>query len=297
MGLRKLFFGWMKDCASVSPDRTQEMRVIGAIVTDVGLVRDHNEDVVVYQVSEETDGKVARGAVAMVADGMGGHAAGEVASALAAKTILDSYYRSSASVPKALSKAFAAANTAIRKKSARDPACQGMGTTCTVLVFYAGGATLGHIGDSRAYLLRDGELRQISTDHSWVAQMHRDGLITKEEMASHPDSNVLLKALGVSKRCEPDIWAEPMPLRIGDTFILCSDGLSDLVPDADIATIMAGKGPEKACAALRDAALQAGGHDNVSIGFFTVTPAVPPASSSGRITRPIDDELLEAVKE
>jgi protein phosphatase len=253
-----------------------ELLVHGAMLSDVGLVRDHNEDVVAYAI---------RGMIALVADGMGGHAAGEVASALAAETIVEVFYRTAGSVQQALAAAFAAANQAIRAYSADDPGCRGMGTTCTAFSVCRGGVILAHIGDSRGYLLRNGTLHRLSRDHSLVARMCDDGLLSAEEAAVHPDRNVIVKALGTEARCQPDIWPEPCPLRAGDALVLCSDGLSDLVDDGTIAAIVSAQAPAEACAALCNAALAAGGHDNVSVGVFAVT--APPANVSDDVTRPV----------
>jgi protein phosphatase len=259
------------------------------MLTHVGLVRGHNEDTVAWLIPGAGEDRSRRGMIALVADGMGGHAAGEVASALAAKTITEVFYRTAGTIPEALAVAFAAANRAIRDHGARVPACRGMGTTCTALVVQDGGATLAHIGDSRAYLLRDSVLRQISTDHSLVARMRRDGLITAEEMAVHPNRNVILRSLGKQEKCEPEIWPEPLALREGDRLVLCSDGLSDLVREPALAAIVAANAPAAACAALCQAALAAGGHANVSVGVFAVVAA------SGRRARPVS--LIQPVRQ
>jgi protein phosphatase len=278
------------DPAAELPAFHPELRVQGAMLSDVGLVREHNEDVVSYTIPSPGDPRSERGMIALVADGMGGHAAGEVASELAAATIIDVFYRTPGTIHQALAAAFIAANKAIRAHSANNRDCRGMGTTCTVLSVCRGGAILGHIGDSRAYILRDATLHQVSTDHSLVANLLHDGLISAEEAAIHPDRNVILKALGTEDKCQPDIWLDSWPLRAGDVLVLCSDGLSDLVDDPTIAALVSSHPPAEACAALRDAANAAGGHDNISVGVFTVTAPAPdePARTArpARITRP-----------
>ena len=138
------------------------MEIIGAMRTDTGLVRTLNEDSVVWVTPHHEDAAHHRGSLALVADGMGGHAAGEVASALAADVIRRLYYDLDGAIPQVLANAFTAANRAILEYAAEHPECRGMGTTCTVLAFRDGKAWLAHIGDSRAYLLRNHELLQLS---------------------------------------------------------------------------------------------------------------------------------------
>jgi protein phosphatase len=225
--------------------------------------------------------------LALVADGMGGHAAGEVASQIAARTVLRLYYKLEGPPPEILANCLRTANQAIRKRSRTDPDCAGMGTTCTVLAICEGAAYLAHIGDSRAYLLRDGRLRQVSDDHSLVAKLVRDGVLTEEEAAPSPKRNVLLRALGIEASVDPTIWQRGFSLHAGDAFVLCSDGLSDLVDDALIAETVTRLTPFEACYALVDAALAAGGTDNVSVGVFAVG-ARGPQSELPRTTRPIE---------
>ncbi|HJU18571.1 MAG TPA: Stp1/IreP family PP2C-type Ser/Thr phosphatase [Stellaceae bacterium] len=243
------------------------------MLSHTGLVRDNNEDAVAYVLPDATGPAAGRGALAIVADGMGGHAAGEVASRIAAETVRRLYYELGGPPPDVLRTALAAANKAIYQRSATDPACAGMGTTCTVLALRGGNAYLAHIGDSRAYLLRDGALRQISEDHSLVAQLVRDGALSAEEAARSPQRHVILRALGTEPTAEPAVWAQGLPLRPGDAFVLCSDGLTDLVDDRTLAGIVGRLPPCEACEALIAAALAAGGTDNVSVGVFLIGPA------------------------
>ena len=251
--------------------------VRGAMLSHVGLVRSNNEDAVAYVLPPPGDPAAVRGALALVADGMGGHAAGEVASHLAAETILRLFYQLDGAVPQVLARCLEAANTSIRERARESPELTGMGTTCTMLAFRNDTVFLGHIGDSRAYRVRDGALRQISEDHSLVAKLVRDGVMTEAEAQASPDHNVILRALGTSDRLEPMIWPAGEKLRDGDAFVLCSDGLSDLVNAAAIARAAA-LPPLQACETLLQAALQAGAHDNVSVGVFTVAA---PAAAAG----------------
>jgi len=236
-----------------------------------GHLRELNEDVVLYHTAKAGDPLAHLGTLAVVADGMGGHAAGEVASQIAAQTIHLLYYRQNRPVPEALAEAFAAANTAIYSRSHADPECAGMGTTCTALVIRNCQAWLGHIGDSRAYLVRQGTIHELSEDHTLVAQLVAEGMLTPEQARISPDRNVLVRALGTSASADPSIWNDGMKLMPGDTFVLCSDGLHDLVEGAHIVDAVVHHSPFDACQALIQAALDAGGHDNISVGVFAVT--------------------------
>jgi PPM family protein phosphatase len=249
-------------------EASPSLQIVGAMRTDPGLVRTLNEDAVVWVTPPENEVAGGRGSLALVADGMGGHAAGEVASALAADVIRRLYYDLDGTIPDLLANAFAAANRAILDYAAEHPECKGMGTTCTVLAFHEGKAWLAHIGDSRAYLLREGTLTQEEADHS-------------------PMHNVILQALGTGVNFKPIIGSKGLPLRLGDVFILCSDGVCNLVPDAKIAEVAARLPPQEACHALIEAALAAGGHDNASLGVFSVMARAEPEMASRSTTRRI----------
>src|SRR4029077_1917112 len=242
------------------------LRVSGTMLQHPGCVRAVNEDVVAYMIPGENDPEAARGVLGLVADGMGGHATGDVASRVAAETVLRLYYETDGPPFEALANCFAAANKAIYDQSRSDPACAGMGTTCTVLVFRDGAAFLAHIGDSRAYLWRDASLYQLSEDHSLVAELVRRGELTPEEAMRSPQRHIIVRALGTVPVSEPSIWLDGMQLLAGDVFVLCSDGLTDLVGDATISDVVARLTPFDACRALVDHALAAGGTDNISVG-------------------------------
>jgi PPM family protein phosphatase len=266
---------------------SSSLQITGAMRTDPGLVRTLNEDSVVWVTPPEEKIAEGRGSLALVADGMGGHAAGEVASALAADVIRRLYYDLDGPIPRVLADAFAAANRAILEYAADHPECKGMGTTCTVLAFHDGKAWLAHIGDSRAYLLRDAVLTQLSQDQTLVAKLVSEGTLTQEEADHSPMHNVILQALGTSPNFKPIIGAKGLPLKEGDVFVLCSDGVCGLVPDAKIAEVAARLPPQEACHALIEAALIAGGHDNASLGVFSVAARAEPETASNSTTRRI----------
>ncbi len=263
------------------------MQIIGAMRTDPGLARELNEDTVAWVTPQDKAIAESRGSLALVADGMGGHAAGEVASALAADVIRRLYYDLDGPVPKVLAAAFTAANRAILDYAAEHPQCRGMGTTCTVLAFRDRKVWIAHIGDSRAYLLRDGELIQLSEDQTLVAKLVSAGTLTQDEADHSPMHNVILQALGTSQQMRPIIGAKGLPLEFGDVLLLCSDGVSNLVPAAKIAEIAGRLAPQEACDALIEAALAAGGHDNASVGAFSVAPEGEPKAVPEPTTRRI----------
>jgi protein phosphatase len=199
---------------------------------------------------------------------MGGHAAGEVASSIAAEVIRRCLFEIESKVPDILSIAFKAANDAIFGYAQTHPECAGMGTTCTALAISGDKVWLAHVGDSRAYLLRAAQLKQLSEDQTLVAKMVREGLMTAEEAKTSENNNVILQALGTGPTIDPQLWTEGLILIPGDTLIVCSDGLHGLVEDRAVADIASRLAPADACQELIEAALRAGGHDNVSVGVF-----------------------------
>ncbi len=242
--------------------------------SNVGAVRSVNEDRLAYVAPPDSDPASAQGAILVVADGMGGHAAGEVASELAVETICRVYYELSGPVPDVLGWALLDANRAIRMWAENHPECKGMGTTCTALAVCNGEIWLAHVGDSRAYLLRGGHLTQLSQDQTLVAQMVRKGELTPEEAEHSPIRNVILQALGSKEDVAPAVWSEPLPLSAGDILVLCTDGLFGVVDDATIAEHAGRLPPDQACEALINAALAAGAPDNVSVGVFRMVLGV-----------------------
>jgi PPM family protein phosphatase len=254
-----------------TPVPASGLRPEGAMRTDTGAVRTHNEDFVAYVAPQQGDPAAARGSLMLVADGMGGHAAGEVASEIAVTTVRRVFYELPGSVPQVLASAFMAANRAILDWSKSNPECKGMGTTCTAIAIHDDNAWLAHVGDSRAYHWRDGVMTQLSDDQTLVAQMVREGQITAEEAHNSPMSNVILQALGSGPEIAPVVWADPIQLAAGDILVLCTDGLTGVVSDATIAQEVERLPPDEACEALIRAALAAGAPDNVSVGVFQMT--------------------------
>lgn len=236
-----------------------DFRWSSASRSDVGRIRDSNEDSVF--VNRDSG-------VFVVADGMGGHAAGEVASAIASRTIGDSACRQCGTLDaqaEQLVEAFLEAGREISRQVDEEPSRAGMGTTATVLRLRREGTfVVAHIGDSRAYLRRDGSLRRVTRDHSWVQEQVERGLISPEQARGHPQSNIITRALGTDPHPAPDLY--PGELEPNDVFLLATDGLTDMVDEEEIAVLLAEDGPlEETADALVHAANRAGGLDNVTV--------------------------------
>jgi protein phosphatase len=243
----------------------QSYRITASLVSDAGCNRASNEDCGLFIQPADPHVLLKKGSLFVVADGMGGHSAGEVASQMAVELISRIYYESRGDPISSLKRAFREANRQIYRAARKDPSLKGMGTTCTALVLQDGSAILAHIGDSRLYLIRNGEIYLMSEDHSAIMQMVRLGLISPEEARHHPSKNIILRALGNSPKAEISLWEEPLPVRAGDTFLLCSDGLYDLVEDEEIKQIALGADPRSACEQLVALAKERGGHDNITV--------------------------------
>lgn len=202
--------------------------------------------------------------VALVADGVGGAAAGEIASATAAYAVAATVLaRPGLDAAAVVADAFAAARDNVRLGVQRDLNRLGMATTLTVLVSDGRGVVLGHVGDSRAYVLRGGELRQITTDHTYVQHLVETGRLSAQARSTHPWRNVVLRSVdGDPEGSGLDITR--LDVRVGDRFLICSDGLTDLVDDARIGSVLRTHEPENAAAMLTQHALAAGGRDNIT---------------------------------
>jgi len=239
--------------------------------TDTGQVRAQNEDSSCAFEPEDAKIRVAKGSLYIVADGMGGHRGGEVASKLAVDTIRAEYYTPQEADPlNALAAAFRKANRIIFDKSTGDQAFFGMGTTCTAMVIVKDTAYFAHVGDSRAYLYRKGNLKQITRDHSLVEDMIQAGMITPEEARVHPQRNVITRSLGIQDSVQLDHPESPFQILKGDVFLICSDGLTSLVDDDTIQLVLAKKKPADACNHLIALANQLGGTDNITVQIIEV---------------------------
>lgn len=227
--------------------------ILCAFRTDVGKVRANNQDVPIVSEKLRLYG---------VADGMGGHKGGEVASTSARDDLLRELEGKTPSVA-ALSGAIEEVNRQIYHQQEHDDALTGMGTTLSVLWMSDNFVYIGHVGDSRVYLLRDGEFKQMTLDHSLVEQLVREGVLTEEEAQNHPMRNIITRAIGTDESVEVDVVVEER--RKGDLWLACSDGLHGLVDDRQMRDALRQYAPEKAADVLLKAALDAGGRDNVTL--------------------------------
>ncbi|MEM0963431.1 MAG: PP2C family serine/threonine-protein phosphatase [Bacteroidota bacterium] len=245
-----------------------------AIVSDVGNVRDNNEDRgrSVHPGDEATLRE--KGVLVLVADGMGGHEAGDVASTTAADVVATRYFQIGGSPTQALRQAFVEANARIRA-AATQTGREGMGTTCTALVLRGRDAFWSHVGDSRLYRLRGGRMERLTQDHSVVAEMVAEGMLTEEEARHHEQRNVITRALGIHPQADVALGG-PIGVSEDDVYVLMSDGLYDLVTDDEIEAVLAGASVHDAAQSLVDRAKERGGHDNVTVAVVRV------GSGSGR---------------
>ena len=219
--------------------------------SDVGRGRPENEDRLLVDRERR---------LYAVADGMGGHRAGEVASATAIETLEAAYHGG-----QPLEEAMGAANAAVFAKAAGDVDMRGMGTTLTAVALEGEStALLGHVGDSRAYLMRDGAVTQVTDDHSLVEQLVREGRLRPEEAQNHPQRAIITRALGIDAAVDVDTYR--VELRPGDRLLICSDGLTNMLSDQTIAaTLHRHADPQQAAETLVDMANQAGGDDNITV--------------------------------
>lgn len=233
--------------------------------THVGLVRENNEDALL----------VREPYLFAVADGMGGYAAGEIASrstikAFEAATYSLRHEQEEQNIRKVMLEAFEKANTHVFKMAVSNESYSGMGTTMTALYLPGDGhGYCCHVGDSRLYLFRNDKLEQLTHDHTLVADLQEQGKISDEEAFVHPQRNILLQALGVEETVKADFFS--FRLQEGDRLLLCSDGLSDMLRAAEISRIIGCADPEQAADKLLEQSLDNGGRDNVSLILIDLT--------------------------
>ncbi len=228
--------------------------------SDVGLKRETNQDNYLI-----LDDKITLG---IVADGMGGHNGGEIASKMAVEIIsnklLEGQFKNESEISKAIKESIESANTNIYLESVKNEKLKGMGTTVTLAYIIGDKLYIGHVGDSRAYIIRDNEMNQITWDHSYVNELIKSGSITREEAKNHPKKNVITRAVGTSSILEVDLYWE----NIGkdDIILLCSDGLTNMVEEEDILSVFKNNySMENSCNILINMANNRGGKDNITI--------------------------------
>ena len=236
-----------------------------AMLSDVGLRRSNNQDSLCVALAGDERDWQQRGHVFMVADGMGAHAAGELASKLACDGVPHTYHKLlDRGAPDALRQAIIDTNARIHGRGEANAEFHGMGTTCSVLTILPQGALVGHVGDSRAYRLRHSKLEQLTFDHSLVWEMMASGQLPAGDAGNFVPKNIITRSLGPHAEVKVDLEG-PFPLEVGDTFLLCSDGLSGQVRDEQIGVILGTMAPQEAARALVDLANLNGGPDNISV--------------------------------
>ncbi len=268
--------------------RPPEFAITVSLRSDPGCVRAVNEDHGVYRQPDDQSLLMRKGMLALVADGMGGHAAGEIASKVAGEIISRVYYESDKPPQAALEAAFHAANQAIYRAARQQRKWHGMGTTCTALVIHEGAAYSAQVGDSRLYLVRHEQIYLMSEDHSAVMEMVRRGKMSLEDARHHEDKNIILRALGTQPEVSVATWKQAFPVCDGDHFVLCSDGLYDLVSDEEISQTVSHNSPHSACEQLIALARERGGYDNITAGIVKLSRADKAdenASGELRVTR------------
>jgi protein phosphatase len=229
------------------------------------LVREENQDSAGRYPQDSGTVESGKGLLFAVADGMGGHRGGKVASGIAIETLIREFSSSSGKdIQERLRAAFESANAAVRERGQLDSGLRGMGTTLTVLVFTGNRVHVAHVGDSRAYWIRPGSIEQITEDHSIVAEWLRKGWLTEEQAHNHPERSLLYRALGVSDEIAVDL-VEDEVTGTGNRFLLCTDGLTNHVEEEELLRIVVAEPPQKACDTLVALALERGGFDNITV--------------------------------
>ncbi len=245
------------------PEVLLDYRAVAA--TDVGSVRDNNEDHLVFIRPYDAKVRASHGCLALVADGMGGHSSGEIASKMAADIIARNYFDSNHAVLNSLNRAFEKANKTIFQKADRNPALKGMGTTCTAVILLNNQIYLGHVGDSRAYLFKGDKLLQLSNDHTYVQHLLDTGKISQEESLSHPQRNVITRAMGTAPKLQADFSHHTLSFEQGDKLLICSDGLYEYINSEELKDILSAESLNESAQSLINLAKQRGGHDNISV--------------------------------
>lgn len=233
-------------------------------LTDVGMVRTNNEDSLVFTKPHDKSILKSKGYLAIVADGMGGHNCGEVASEMAIQVISEMYYKLDLNVIEALKKSMLDANKKIFNAGQKNGNRKGMGTTCTAVVLIGNQIIIGHVGDSRAYYVNGNQILKLTKDHTYVEYLIAKGVVSEQERDSHPDSNIITKALGTHKKLEPDVFSVKHSFSTDAKILVCSDGLYEYVKDDEMLNIVKTNDPSLAVKKLIQLAKNRGGHDNIS---------------------------------
>ena len=240
-------------------------------LTDAGCEREENEDYFCYFEPESDEKFTKKGRLAVVADGMGGHEGGQVASRLAVDVVRDVYFESPAEPESALVEALQAAHEAIRQCAADHPSLRGMGTTCTALALRDGRLYFAHVGDSRLYRINRLAITRLTQDQSYVNRLLKEGILRPEEAEKHPDRHILVTALGSDSAVQVEIPETPLEFAPEDSLLLCTDGLHSVVSEEEILAVATRCKPEEACRELLQLAMARGGPDNITVQILRRT--------------------------
>ncbi len=242
-----------------------------ASLSDVGRLRENNEDSYLYWEPPSDEEFLRKGRMAVIADGMGGYEGGQEASRLAVETVRDVYDQNFDGDPqKTLIAALETAHQAIQRYAHEHPRLTGMGTTCTALSIVGQQLSFAHVGDSRLYLIRAETAARLTRDHSYVGKLVESGIVRVEDAEAHPQRHILTAALGSGKEVSPDFPEHPLALERGDTLLLCTDGLWSLVPEYAVTVVVRSHTPANACSELVQMALDHGGTDNVTVMILRI---------------------------
>lgn len=233
-------------------------------LSDVGMVRTNNEDNLIFVKPHDKEVLKSKGCLAIVADGMGGHNCGEVASEMAVQIISEVYYKLDLPVIESLRNSILEANKRIFSAGQKDGRRKGMGTTSTVVVLLGNQIVLGHVGDSRAYYLLGNTITQLTSDHTYVEYLIAKGVVSESERDTHPDGNIITKALGTHKVLDPDTFIAKKTFNAHAKLLLCSDGLYEYLKDSEMLELINENAPSVATKKLIQLAKSRGGHDNIS---------------------------------
>ncbi len=240
-------------------------------LTDIGCQRDENQDSYCYAEPESEEAFHKKGRLVMIADGMGGHVGGKMASGIAVDAFRSAFVSSDLEDPEAaLTEALSAAHLAIRGFVREHPEYSGMGTTCTAAVLRDGQLYYGHVGDSRLYLVRESKITQLTRDHTMVGRMVEQGLLREDEVKDHPDRHVLISAMGVGESLFADLPGAPIPLLPEDILLLCTDGLYDTISDEELRVMVSHGTAGTACRQLIETAKARGGQDNITVQIVRI---------------------------
>lgn len=263
--------------------------IIDAAATDTGMRRSNNQDSYAVVRAPTVETWKQRGHLFMVADGMGAHAVGELASKMACDNIPHNYNKTKAGSPaEAITKAFREVGALIHSRASANKEFQGMGTTCSTLLLLPEGALVAHVGDSRVYRIRDGRIDQLSFDHSLVWELVRRNHLSPEHANLAVPRNVITRSLGPDPTVEVDLEG-PLAIESNDVYLLCSDGLSGPIDDPELGAFAGHFHPEDACLYLLNLANLRGGQDNITVVILHIGPWPDPDTAEDLSTTPTKD--------